>query len=90
MRTLRNVRNPVKQGTPGVSKSLKGERFLALLSGRPWVRIPPGAPKPPKNPRFRAKELLTALRSGIGGFSIFGASGVGAPAHFFKEPLADF
>lgn len=44
MRTLRNVRNPVKQGTPGVSKSLKGERFLALLSDRPWVRIPPGSP----------------------------------------------
>lgn len=61
-----------------------------LLSGRPWVRIPPGAPKPPKNPRFRAKKLLTALRSGIGDFSIFGVSGAGAPAHFFKDPLADF
>ena len=48
------------------------------------------APKPPKNPRFRAKKLLTALRSGIGGFSILGVSGAGAPAHFFKEPLADF
>ena len=48
------------------------------------------APKPPKNPRFRAKKLLTALRSGLGGFSILGVSGAGAPAHFFKEPLADF
>ena len=61
-----------------------------LLSGRPWVRIPPGAPKTPKNPRFRAKKLLTALRSGIGGFSIFGVSGAGVPAHYFRKPLAGF
>ena len=90
MRTLKNVRNPVKKGAPGVLRGSKGEHFLALLSGRPWVRIPPGAPKAPKNPRFRAKKLLTALRSGIGDFSIFGVSGAGAPAHFFKVPLADF
>ena len=44
MRTLRNVRNPVKQGTPGVSKSLKGERFLALLSVGSEVQVLFGTP----------------------------------------------
>lgn len=61
-----------------------------LLSGRPWVRIPPGAPKTPKNPRFRAQRLLTALHSGIGVFLFWSVNGAGAPAHIFKEPLADF
>ena len=48
------------------------------------------APKTPKNPRFRAQRLLTALHSGIGVFLFWSVNGAGAPAHIFKEPLADF
>ncbi len=29
----------------GTSGNSKGERFFDLLSGRPWVRIPPGVQK---------------------------------------------
>ena len=61
-----------------------------LLSGRPWVRIPPGAPKPPKNPRFRAKKLLTALRSGIGGFSILGCQRSRCPCSYFQRVISRF
>ena len=48
------------------------------------------APKTPKNPRFRAQRLLTALHSGIGIFLFLDVMRAGAPAHYFKEPLADF
>lgn len=48
------------------------------------------APKTPKNPRFRAQRLLTALHSGIGVFLFWSVNGAGAPAHIFKELLADF
>lgn len=40
---MRNVRNPVTARLHGTSGNSKGERFFDLLSGRPWVRIPPGA-----------------------------------------------
>ena len=48
------------------------------------------APKTPKNPRFRAQRLLTALHSGIGIFLFLDVMRAGAPAHYFKKPLADF
>ena len=48
------------------------------------------APKTPKNPRFRAQRLLTALHSGIGVFLFWDVMRAGAPAHYFKKPLADF
>lgn len=48
------------------------------------------APKTPKNPRFRAQRLLTALHSGIGVFLFLDVMRAGVPAHYFKKPLADF
>ena len=39
-------------------KGLKGERFLAFLSGRPWVRIPPGAPNKHDSFDTRVSETI--------------------------------
>ena len=61
-----------------------------LLSGRPWVRIPPGAPKPPKNPRFRAQRLLTAFNLGIGGFFYFWCQWSRCSCSLFQEAISRF
>ena len=44
-RTTEIVRNPVTVSVCGHLEGTEGERFFVLLSGRPWVRIPPGVQK---------------------------------------------
>ena len=62
--TIEFVRNAVIASVCGHSKGIGGKPCFRLLSGRPWVRIPPGVPTGQPSPYGRVFLLAIFCRFG--------------------------